>query len=245
MKYLSILFIFIFSLTTFGQIDTTAPEISNFGFFPPTINIANGSEDLTVSLRASDDASGVSNVRVRFRSPSGSQTIDADLNYESLVSGDNKDGLYNKTVTFTQSSEVGIWLVEYVYARDEAGNERFVYTSELMARPFRTRLPVSAVNCTYSLNSTSQDFPASSGNGVVIGTTQIGCTASLIGNSSFITANSISASGNLGSGTLTITVPFSVAANSGAARTGTIIVSGQTFTVNQAAGKSRKRVRFF
>lgn len=245
MKYLSIFFVLIFNLSVNCQTDISAPDISNFGYFPPTVNIANGSEDLTVGIRSFDDISGVGSVRVRFRSPSGNQIIDADFNQNFRVSGNDKDGLYNKKVTFTQNSEPGTWLVEYIYTRDETGNEKFAYTSELMARGFRTRLPVSAVNCTYSLNPTSQDFPASGGSGVITVITQIGCNASLYSNSSFISANSVSALGNLGNGILTVTIPFSVAVNSGTARTGTLITSGQTFTVNQAGGKTRKRVRFF
>lgn len=217
-KYLSILFTLIFILSVVCQTDTSAPEISNFGYFPPTVNIANGTEDLTVGIRAFDDISGVNNIRVRFRSPSGNQIIDADFNQDFRVSGNDKDGLYNKKVTFTQSSEPGIWLVEYVYTRDEASNEKFVYTSELMGRNFRTRLPVSALNCTYSLNPTMQGFPASGGSGVATVITQIGCNASLFSNSSFISANSVSALGNLGNGILTVTVPFSIAVNSGTDR---------------------------
>jgi hypothetical protein len=39
------------------------------------------------------------------------------------------------------------------------------------------------------------------------------------------------------------TISYFVEANSGAARTGTITVAGQTFTVNQSGSKSRKRIR--
>jgi hypothetical protein len=57
-----------------------------------------------------DDISGVSNIRVKFRCPSENQTIDAYFNQDSRVSGDNKDGLYNNVITFTQENEIGTWL---------------------------------------------------------------------------------------------------------------------------------------
>jgi hypothetical protein len=107
MKIPSIIFILVFSLNCFAQADTTAPDISSFGYFPPAINVGSGSDDLSISIRATDAISGVSIIRVRFRSPFGNQTIDADLNNQSLVSGDNKNGLYSKTVTFIKGIETG------------------------------------------------------------------------------------------------------------------------------------------
>ncbi len=86
--------------------------------------------------------------------------------------------------------------------------------------------------CAYSINPTSQSFPGSGGSGSVAVTTQAGCAWTAASNASFITITSGS-SGN-GSGA----VNYTLAANSGAARTGTITIAGQTFTVTQAAGSS-------
>lgn len=242
---LPIIFMFLSAAAVFGQTDTTAPNVSNFGYFPSSVNVGSGAENVGVSLRGIDDLSGVDTIRVRFRSPSGNQTIDADFNSSWRVSGDEKNGLYNNTVVFTQASEIGTWVVDFIYVRDEAGNEKFIYTDELMTLGFRTRFQVTAIACTYTLNPSSQDFPASGGFGVAVVITQMGCTASLTGTSSFIFANSISGAVDLTTGIAVVTVPFSVYANPGEARTGTITISGQTFTVNQAGTKSRKRVRFF
>ncbi len=44
-------------------------------------------------------------------------------------------------------------------------------------------------------------------------------------------------------GTITFPFPFTVAANTGAARTGTFYVAGQSFTITQNARKSNKRIR--
>jgi Divergent InlB B-repeat domain/Calx-beta domain/Viral BACON domain/Bacterial pre-peptidase C-terminal domain len=84
-------------------------------------------------------------------------------------------------------------------------------------------------SCTYSLNPTSQSFGSSGGNGsFAITTTSSGCAWTAVSNASWITTSS-SGSGNG-------TVNFAVAANTGTARTGTISVNGQTFTVSEAAG---------
>jgi hypothetical protein len=85
-------------------------------------------------------------------------------------------------------------------------------------------------DCTYSINPTSQSFPNTGGGGTVAVTTQTGCTYTAVSNASWITVTA----GAAGSGNGTVT--FTVAANTGIARTGTITIAGQTFTVTQASG---------
>ena len=84
--------------------------------------------------------------------------------------------------------------------------------------------------CAYSINPTSQSFSASGGSGSVAVTTGAGCAWMAASNATFITINS-GASGN-GNGT----VNYTVAANTGAARTGTLTIAGRTFTVQQSGG---------
>jgi hypothetical protein len=87
----------------------------------------------------------------------------------------------------------------------------------------------SAAPCTYSLGSSGQSIGASGGPGSVALTAQSDCYWSASSNANWITLNAGSTSG-VGSATL----QFTVAANAGAGRTGTLSVMGQTFTVTQA-----------
>jgi hypothetical protein len=91
----------------------------------------------------------------------------------------------------------------------------------------------AASSCTYTLSSTSYPAPADGISSGFTVNTQTGCgwTASTT-TSSWITVTSATT----GSGPGTVT--FSVAANTSAARSGTIIAGGQTFTVNQAAAST-------
>ena len=86
-----------------------------------------------------------------------------------------------------------------------------------------------AQGCSYSISPTSQSFTASAGIGSVTVTAGTGCTWTATSNDGWITITSGS------SGTGNGTVGYSVAANSGAARNGTMTIAGQTFTVSQAA----------
>jgi trimeric autotransporter adhesin len=83
--------------------------------------------------------------------------------------------------------------------------------------------------CTYSLSSSSQSFDATGGNGSVNVTTSTGCGWTATSNANFIGITSGA------SGTGNGTVSYNVAANTGAARSGTLTIGGKTFTVNQSA----------
>jgi hypothetical protein len=89
-------------------------------------------------------------------------------------------------------------------------------------------ISLSTGTCSYALNANSQSFGSSGGSGSFGVTTSSGCSWTAVSNASWLTTNS-SGSGNG-------TVNYSVAANTGSARTGAISVGGQTFTVSQASG---------
>lgn len=82
--------------------------------------------------------------------------------------------------------------------------------------------------CSYTLTPTSQSFPVSGGTGSINVTTQATCTRNATSNASWLTIT------GGGTGTGNGTVNYSVAANTGAARTGTITIGNATFTVTQA-----------
>lgn len=93
----------------------------------------------------------------------------------------------------------------------------------------------SSTPCTYSLSSTSTSFPPAGGTGLVSVTAPMGCGWSAASNAGWITITS----GTSGSGNGQ--VAFTVAANSGSARTGTLTVAQQTLTIRQEAASSARR----
>ncbi len=84
--------------------------------------------------------------------------------------------------------------------------------------------------CSYSLSAASTNVGADIQTASVNVTANSGCAWTAASNASWVTVSS-GASGN-GTGT----VNMSVAANAGAARTGTVTIAGQSFTVTQAGG---------
>jgi len=89
---------------------------------------------------------------------------------------------------------------------------------------------VQTNGCTISLSPTSQSMPAGGNPGSFTVNTNLSCAWTAVSNAAWISVTAGS-SGN-GPGT----VQFAAAPNSGAARSGTISVTGQTFTVTQDSG---------
>jgi large repetitive protein len=83
--------------------------------------------------------------------------------------------------------------------------------------------------CNFLLSQTSRNFPAAAASGSVTVTAQAACSWGAFSNANWITVTSLA--GATGNGT----VNFTVAQNSGGARSGTISIAGQTFTVMQGA----------
>jgi hypothetical protein len=106
----------------------------------------------------------------------------------------------------------------YVRGRDANGNwgsVRGIYTPS---------------GCASGITPADQSFSALGGTDTITVTANAGCNWTATSNAAWITLTSGT------SGTGNGSVDFTVAANSGGARTGTVSVAGQTFTVNQTAG---------
>jgi hypothetical protein len=85
------------------------------------------------------------------------------------------------------------------------------------------------VTCRYTIAPDAQSIAASGGaGGPVTVSTSVGCSWTAVSNASWITVTA----GQAGSGTGAVS--FTVAANAGAGRTGTLSIAGQTLTVTQA-----------
>ena len=101
-----------------------------------------------------------------------------------------------------------------------------------------TAPPVSpASSCTYAVSPTSVSAAAGAGSGSAAVTAPTGCTWTASSNASWLTVTS----GTSGAGNGA--VDYTIAANTGAARSGTLTVGSQTVTVSQAAASSAPPVR--
>ena len=102
-------------------------------------------------------------------------------------------------------------------------------TASIAGQTFTVAQAAGVAPCSYSIAPTSQNVPDTASNGSVAVTATSGCPWTAASNATWITITA--GAGGTGNGS----VAFSVAANGGSARTGTLTIAGQTFTVNQAA----------
>ena len=92
----------------------------------------------------------------------------------------------------------------------------------------RTVTVSQASGCSYAISPTAQDVAGTGASGAVTVTTAAGCPWTASSNAAWIAT---AAGGGTGSGQLA----FTVAPNPGPARSGTVALAGQTFTVRQAS----------
>ena len=93
----------------------------------------------------------------------------------------------------------------------------------------RTFTVTQAQACAYTITPQSQSIGASGGAGTTVAvTTPAGCGWTAVSNAGWLTITSGTPGNGNGS------VNFTIAANTGAQRTGTLTIAGQTFTVTQA-----------
>ena len=135
------------------------------------------------------------------------------------------------STSWTLNRDLGPSVLWYWRARATSGAITGAFSD---VATFRT-----AGGCTYSLSSTSASIVAAGASSTVTVTTDAACAWTATSNSAFITVSS--AASATGNGTVT----FAVAANTGAARSGTLTIAGQTVTVSQAAAAASAVVASF
>jgi hypothetical protein len=122
--------------------DTVPPEVVDFSLSSSVIDTTNDAQNVVVSVRATDNNTGVNLIEVRFQSPSGNQFVTAFLNGQQRISGDNRDGVYSATVTFPRYSKAGTWSVLEIIAHDAANNYKTINTNEIASLGFAAGLQV-------------------------------------------------------------------------------------------------------
>ena len=162
-------------------------------------------------------------------------SIDTDLDWSHCANTDSYDVYFGTSPSppyygSTSSSSYSLPTLSYsthyywkIVAKNNCGNS--------------TPGPVwdfTTGTCTYSIYPTSKHFGPSGGTGSVDVTTQSGCAWTATSNDSWI--HITSGSSGTGSGT----VNYSVDENTGSARTGTITIANETFTVTQSGTSTHK-----
>lgn len=152
-----------------------------------------------------------------------------DVNYFGRTRSGTTNGWEHVTFNFKEVSDIAavgasqVWFA-LIFESDSGTQGKGAFVDNVVIKK------KSASTCTYQLSSSSQAMGPAGGTGTFGVTAGTGCTWTAASNVGWIQVTQ-GASGS-GSGT----VGYSVSANSGAARVGTVTAAGKTFTVNQSAG---------
>jgi Putative binding domain, N-terminal/Viral BACON domain len=154
--------------------------------------------------------SGTINISTAAGCPWSAQS---DAEWISITSA--RSGTGSGTVTF----DVGPWDGPRRTGTLRVGSQAFTVTQNS--------------GCRFSISPESSSVTSAGGSGAVAVTTVAGCDWTAASNAPWITiSNSEGARSGIG------TVQFTVAATTGPARSGTLIIAGRTFTVTQSSGCS-------
>lgn len=112
--------------------DTTTPVLQSADFSPPSIDVSAADQNVTLTMRFTDDLSGVRDfgpghaILAVLRSPSGLQEKHLQDTLFSVVSSspDNRDRTVRITFPMPRYSEPGQWQLRSIRLVDAAGNQR-------------------------------------------------------------------------------------------------------------------------
>lgn len=169
MKKLTYLFLFtlfsLFHLSAFSQTDTEPPKPVSFSFSPGTINTTNEDQEVSVSLRVTDDVTGVKYAHIYWLDPSGGNTIHTAW----TMGPPSTDTTFVGKTVFPKNSVAGDWKIDRIALKDEVNDWKYYYTEELKSMGISANLHVISesdteapkpVSFTYNkdtINTTSTD----------------------------------------------------------------------------------------
>lgn len=115
--------------------DLGEPTLVSIAATPSAIDVTAGPVNVTLTMQITDDVSGFDQADVNFESPSGSESVFVTVDASHRISGDALNGTYERTVSFPQLSEAGVWIVESVVPRDEYGYSIDISNANLPSPP--------------------------------------------------------------------------------------------------------------
>jgi len=127
-----------FSVTSNGSGDNTPPELKSFAITPTVADISTGAKDITFTVTAEDDLSGVNEALIRLDRdlPDGYSFVGLWFGWEG--------GQNSSTETFPADTTPAEYAIEEITIEDNAQNPRTYDANALEAMGFPIRFSVTA-----------------------------------------------------------------------------------------------------
>lgn len=113
--------------------DIIGPEIASFSISPTAVDVRVTGATVDGTAQLTDDKSGVSDVRIDYRSPSGSQGVTFRFHSSQRVSGTLHVGTYETSTFLDTFREAGTWTVAGASTEDVVGNTRSYTAAQAVA----------------------------------------------------------------------------------------------------------------
>jgi len=122
-------------LFVLSNVDDSPPSLTYFSIFPDTLDVIDGPGNITLTLGATDNLSGLSSGSIVMRSPSDSYFEVGSVNFQDLISDTS-----TAEITIDQYVEPGYWYISYISLYDQIGNSVTIQTSTLDSMGYETEL---------------------------------------------------------------------------------------------------------
>ncbi|MGL4401179.1 MAG: DUF7035 domain-containing protein [Luteolibacter sp.] len=92
--------------------DTAAPQVVSIAIAPGAVDVSATSQDLTVTLRITDDESGLEYANIYLIDSDNNFILSRFINLSQRISGTNLDGIYEVTATVPLYAKPGTWRID-------------------------------------------------------------------------------------------------------------------------------------
>lgn len=125
-----------------AAISPSYPRILDFDFSPRELILNNGSSQIVLQTRVADESGDIESIEAVFSSPSQNQSVAAFMNSTNLLSGDARNGSYSTNLSFSPTSQEGIWTVEHLIVCDRSGDCRRINATAAETLGFPAKLQI-------------------------------------------------------------------------------------------------------
>jgi hypothetical protein len=132
----------LFWVPGYAQSDTQPAQLVGLTFSPSNVDVTSSPQTVTFMLHLTDNLSGLADVSVSLRSPSGLQNPSGVV----FPPVGTVDAILAVPVEIQRYSEPGTWTVASVFLTDRAGNVSILATAALSAAGFPTAFTVADAN---------------------------------------------------------------------------------------------------
>ena len=121
----------LFATITFAQSDLEPPTLAALTISPEYVNTSVGDQAITVTVRVTDNLSGVDGMSIYFSPRFGPSTQRRAVHFSPshLMTGTVTDGIHQNSFTLPQYSYEGEWIVDIVVINDRVSNTCQLYRS--------------------------------------------------------------------------------------------------------------------